>query len=52
VKAQFRSSFTKDLRGITDKGLLKRIRAAIEEVEQAESLRTVANMKRLKSGDN
>ena len=52
MKVQFRSSFAKDLRGVTDKGLLKRIRETIEEVEQAESLRKVANIKRLKGGGN
>ena len=48
MNTQFRESFTGDLRRIRDKGLLNRAKAVIETVEQAQSLREIPNLERLK----
>lgn len=52
MKVQFKASFAKDLKGIKDKGLLKQIAEAIEQVEEAQSLQNVTNLKKLKGGGN
>jgi mRNA interferase RelE/StbE len=49
VNVAFRSSFARDLNRITDKSLLRRIREAIENVEQAQSINDLPNLKKLKS---
>jgi hypothetical protein len=48
VKTIFRSSFLKDLKAVRDKELLKRLEPVIAEVENAESLASVPNLKQLK----
>jgi mRNA interferase RelE/StbE len=50
VKVEFKESFTKDLKGIKDKSLLKRAGELIETVEQAASLAEIPNLKKLKGG--
>ena len=50
MKAEFTSSFLKDLRAIKDKGLLHRVKELIESVEQAQEIREVGNIKKLKGG--
>lgn len=50
MNVQFRESFVKDLHDIRDKELLKRIRAAIEALEQARALGDVAGLKKLEGG--
>jgi mRNA interferase RelE/StbE len=52
VKAEFRESFVKDLKGVKDKSLLKRAREMIEAVEKADSLADISNLKKLKGGGN
>ncbi|HEY9628878.1 MAG TPA: type II toxin-antitoxin system RelE/ParE family toxin [Coleofasciculaceae cyanobacterium] len=52
MKVEFRKSFEKDLRKLRDASLLQRIKAAIEEVESAESLETVSNLSKLKAEGN
>jgi len=47
MNTQFKESFTKDLRKIRDKDLLNRAKAAIETVEQAQSLGEIPNLERL-----
>jgi mRNA interferase RelE/StbE len=50
MKTAFRKSFTKDLKKHeNDKSLLARIREAILEVEEAGSINSIANLKRLKT---
>ena len=49
MNVEFRKSFEKDLGKIRDEDLLSRIKAAIEEVEAAESLLDVNNIKKLKA---
>lgn len=52
MKVEFRESFTKDLRAVTDKPLLRRVRELIETAEQAQSLSEVRSLKKLKGGGN
>ena len=52
MKVEFRQSFAKDLKGVTDKGLLKRVKDVIEAVEKADSLTDISNLKKLKGGGN
>jgi len=52
VKLAFKDSFTKDLRGVKDKGLLKRAKELIESFEKANSLSEINNLKKLKGGGN
>lgn len=46
---EFRKSFEKDLSKIKDEILLQRIQTVIEEVENAENLGEVNNVKKLKA---
>lgn len=52
MKTEFRESFTKDLKAIRDKTLLKRVKEAIEVIEQANSLADLTNLKKLKGSKN
>ncbi len=52
MKVEFRDSFTKDLKGVRDKGLLKRAKEVIEALEKADSLDEIHNLKKLKGGGN
>jgi mRNA interferase RelE/StbE len=52
VKVEFRESFARDLKGIKDKGLLKRVKELIEAVESADSLMDTPNLKKLKGRGN
>jgi mRNA interferase RelE/StbE len=52
VKIEFRKSFQKDLEKIRDSDLLAKIKAILEEVENAEILLDVNNTKKLKADGN
>ena len=52
MKVGFRQSFAKDLEGVQDKSLLRRVKATIETVEKAESLDQINGLKKLKGGGN
>jgi mRNA interferase RelE/StbE len=52
VNVSFRSSFARDLNRIRDKNLLRRVREAIEDVEHAQSINDLPNLKKLKSNKN
>ena len=52
MKAQFRASFAKDLRSIKSKEILSRIKEVIGQVEKAQSLQEVTNIKKLKGSRN
>jgi mRNA interferase RelE/StbE len=52
VKALFRASFAKDIRSIKSKDILSRIKEVVEQVEKAQSLQEVTNIKKLKGGRN
>ncbi|MBF2063665.1 MAG: type II toxin-antitoxin system RelE/ParE family toxin [Calothrix sp. C42_A2020_038] len=49
MNIEFRKSFEKDLNKIKDESLLQKIQAVIEEVENAENLLEVNNIKKLKA---
>ena len=48
MKVEFRESFLKDLRVVNDKNLLSKVKAAIENAEQAETLQAIIKLKKLK----
>jgi mRNA interferase RelE/StbE len=52
VKLEFRTSFAKDLNSVRDKATARRVRELIEEIEGAESLNEVSNIKKLKGRGN
>jgi mRNA interferase RelE/StbE len=52
MKIEFRKSFEKDLKNIKDVNLLKRVKLVIEEIENANSLQEINNLKFLKSFNN
>jgi mRNA interferase RelE/StbE len=52
VKADFKKSFSRDLKKIKDKELLKQVKEAVEEVETAQNFLMVSNLKQLKGGDS
>jgi mRNA interferase RelE/StbE len=52
VNVQFKASFAKDLRNIKNRDALNRIREAVEELEKAQSLQNITNIKKLRGGAN
>ncbi len=48
MKVEFRKSFEKDLLKILDARFFERVREVIEQVEEAENLTQVSNIKKLK----
>jgi mRNA interferase RelE/StbE len=51
LNVAFKRSFTRDLKQIRDKVLLKRVREIIEQVELAATLDEVSDVKKLKGSD-
>ncbi len=49
MNVEFRKSFEKDLGKIRDEELLVRIKVVIEEIENADSLLDISNIKKLKA---
>ena len=52
MKIEFRKSFTKDLKTVSDKSILKRVKEIIETVERANTLSEISNRKKLKGNGN
>jgi mRNA interferase RelE/StbE len=52
VNVQFLASFLKDLRNISNKHLLDRIRETIEYIEKVQKLTDIADLKKLKGGSS
>jgi mRNA interferase RelE/StbE len=50
VKVRFKASFAKDLRSLKDKALLERIKELIVQIESAQGLSEVSNLKKLHGG--
>jgi len=50
VKVESKGSFARDLKRIKEKSLLSQVKVAIEQVEQASSLREINNLKHLRGG--
>jgi len=51
MNVSFKASFARDLQKIANANILKRIQIAIEQVEQAQDLQSVDNLKKLKVGN-
>ncbi|MFL6208366.1 MAG: type II toxin-antitoxin system RelE family toxin [Pyrinomonadaceae bacterium] len=52
MNVAFEESFLKDLRGVKDKSLLRRVRELIEMIEQVQSQDMLTGLKKLKGGGN
>ena len=52
MKTAFRETFARDLKGLRDKNLLRRVKESIEAVERADSLNALPNLKKLKGAKN
>ena len=52
MKTSFRQSFARELKRIRDRARLNRVREAIEQVEAADDLRGVAELKKLSGAPN
>jgi len=52
MKVEFRDSFVKDLKGIKDKVVLKKLKEIIESLEKVHSLLDIPNLKKLKGQEN
>ncbi len=50
MKVRFKASFARDLRALKDKALLERIKELIANVEAAQSLAEMPNLKKLHGG--
>lgn len=50
MNVSFRETFSRDLRAVKDKSLLRRVKAVIEEFEHAQRLDEVTGLKKLKGG--
>jgi mRNA interferase RelE/StbE len=48
VKVRFKASFAKDLRSLKDKAHLERIKELIVQIESAQGLSEVSNLKKLR----
>lgn len=51
MRVEFRESFIKDLERVRDKGLKERVRQAIEQVEGAQTLQEIGNVRKLRGGE-
>jgi mRNA interferase RelE/StbE len=52
LKVQFRSSFLKDIKRLSNKVLKDRIKATIIQIETAQALREIGNVKKLKGSQS
>ncbi len=52
MKTEFKESLAKDLKKVKDKTLLRRVKEAIEQVEQAANPQEIGNLKHLTGGDH
>lgn len=50
MNVKYKATFAKDLGSVNDKGLLGRIKRAIEQVEKAQTLQDITNLGKLKGG--
>ena len=52
MRTAFRKSFARDLKKIMDKGILERVAEIVEEVEDADSLQEISNLKKMSGADH
>ncbi len=50
MNVRFKASFARDLRALKDKALLERIKKLVANIEAAQSLAEVPNLKQLRGG--
>ncbi|MEK6765948.1 MAG: type II toxin-antitoxin system mRNA interferase toxin, RelE/StbE family [Planctomycetota bacterium] len=50
MKIDFKKSFSKDLKKINDKNILKKVKAVIDMIENTTNLMEIKNIKQLTSG--
>ena len=48
MKIEFNESFLKDLKAVKDKSVLTKVKAAIEAVEQADTLDQITHLKKIR----
>jgi len=48
VKLAYEACFEKDLKNISDKNLLKKIKSTIEEIRKTDKLSSISNLKKLR----
>ena len=48
MKVEFNESFLKDLKAVKDKSVLTKVKAAIEAVEQADTLDQITHLKKIR----
>ena len=51
MKVEFKSSFVKDLKRVSDKGLKERLKETIEQVENAQKFQEIGSIKKLRGGE-
>ncbi len=51
MKVEFRKSFTRDLKNVSDKSILKRVLEAVENLEKVENLNSIPNLRKMKGAD-
>ena len=51
MKIEFRRSFVKDLERVRDKALRERVKEMLEQVERAQALQEMENVKKLRGGE-
>jgi mRNA interferase RelE/StbE len=51
LKIEFKRSFVKDLERVRDKALRERVKETIEQVERAQALQEMENVKKLRGGE-
>ena len=50
MNVQFRASFARDLKKISNKDILQHVRETIEQIERAPSLQEISGLTKLKGG--
>ncbi|HEY88267.1 MAG TPA: type II toxin-antitoxin system RelE/ParE family toxin [Thermoflexia bacterium] len=51
MKVEFKRSFVKDLERVRHKGLKKRVKQIITQIEEKQTLQEIGNVKRLRGGE-
>jgi len=52
MKLEFRKSFIRDLKNVSDESLLKRVKETVETIEKSKTLEDAPNRKKLKGKEN
>ena len=52
MKTVYKNSFVKDLKKVREKNIKNRVRSMIEDAEQAEKISELADLKKMRGGEN